>query len=88
MTHKRIWVSRLTEDTLGVGVDLIIDDNADRSKCTMKRASKLSFEDAVLYETDDKTAMYTITNEMATQLMDNLWKAGIRPTQVTEVNTV
>ena len=77
---KRIWASRKTEDELYVGVDFIIDDNADRTKCTALRASLLSFESAQLYETDDKTAMCTISNKMAVGLMNDLWKLGIRPT--------
>ena len=78
--NKRIWVSRKTEDELYIGIDIIIDDNVDHTKFTTKRASQLSFEPMQLYETDDKNAMYTISNKMAKQLMDDLWKAGVRPT--------
>ena len=72
-----IWVSRKNKDELCVGIDRVIDDNADRSKCTFQCAEPVKFREATLYETDDKTAMCSITNAQAGKLMADLLKMGV-----------
>ena len=74
MKIGRIWVSRKTKDEIYVGID---DVCAEKNPM---RVEKIVFTSVPLYETDDKTAMCTISDDIAIKLMDDLWKIGIRPT--------
>lgn len=76
----KVWASRKGKDEICLGVDNILDDNADRASCTLQRAKPLEFETAMLYETDDKLAMCTITESQASELLSDLIKIGVKPT--------
>ncbi len=74
MDIGRLWASRKTTDEIYIGIDNVL---TEKNPMCVK---SIIFESTQLYETDDKTAMCTISNEIAVKLMDDLWKIGIRPT--------
>ena len=79
---ERLWAAKKDEESLYIGLCRIFDTDPDRAKCRVVCAAPIVFQDSSLYETNDKTAMYTVSNTLAVGLMNDLWKAGIRPTEM------
>jgi len=79
---ERLWAAKKDEESLYIGLCRVFDTDPDRAGCHVMCAEPLTFKDSTLYATDNKTAMYTISNTLAVRLMNDLWKAGIRPTEM------
>jgi len=76
MNELRPWASKKTDTELYFG----IDDHSNKDGPL--RVESVKIVPTRLYETDDKLALCVISNEAAIRLMDSLWKAGIRPTDI------
>lgn len=74
MNELRPWVSKKTDTELYFGIDDFSDEH------TPLRVESVKIGPTDAWETDDKTALCTISHKTAIRLMDGLWEAGIRPT--------
>lgn len=73
-THTCMWANRKDGDKIYIGVDLV--ENGELL-CLNPSTIRLRSD----YEEDEKTCICAITNNMATMLMTDLWRAGIRPAE-------
>ncbi len=72
--HMRMWVAPAYACGFYVGFEFVENGEV----CC---ANPITFRTTAHYAEDNKTAMCMITDNMAVKLMDDLWKAGIRPTK-------
>jgi hypothetical protein len=71
----RVWAYKGPKDGIAIGIDA-----ADEVEKKVYSTSP-KFVERELYSTDGIQKMCEITDGQAVDLMDDLWKIGIRPTQ-------
>lgn len=72
-----VWASRKVDNEVYLGID-VVDEDEKKMFC----AESVTFKEWQLFDTDSESnSMCVVSDEIATGLMDYLWKIGIRPTE-------